>query len=81
MNENVLLVEMLRMHEAGESLSIAFATEHYEGLKHLWEQRLSCYDVTKMVNGRVRARRVFLGVLTPIGLEKAKTLKLAGDLP
>lgn len=73
MNENALLVEMLRLHESGKSLSIAFATEHYEGLKNLWEQNLSCYQVTKMVAGNVRTRRVYSGVLTPAGLEKARS--------
>jgi len=74
MNEDVLLIEMLRLHEEGDSLSIAFATENYEGLKNLWEQGLSCYQVTKKVSDRVQLRRIHLGVLTPAGVEKAKSL-------
>lgn len=74
MNEKALLVEMLRQHESGESLSITFVNENYEGLKNLWEQGLSCYRVTKMVAGNVRSRRMFPGVLTPAGIEKANTL-------
>jgi len=74
MNEKTLLVEMLRLHEAGESLSISFATENFDGLNKLWVQGLSCYQVTKMVAGNVRSRRVFPGVLTPAGIERAKTL-------
>lgn len=35
MNEKALLVEMLRLHEAGESLSIGFATENFDGLNKL----------------------------------------------
>lgn len=74
MNDKELLIEMLRLHEAGESLSIVFATKNHEGLKTLWEQNLSCYQVTKKVAGNVRTRRVYSGVLTPAGLEKARSL-------
>lgn len=74
MNEKEILAEMLRLHETGGALSITFATENYEGLKNLWEQGLSSYQVTKMVAGNVRSRRVFSGVLTPAGVEKAKAL-------
>jgi len=74
MNEKELLTEMLRLHEAGESLSKDYATDNYEGLKNLWEQGLSSYNVTKMVAGNVRLRRVHTGILTPKGVEKAKTL-------
>lgn len=69
-----ILVEMLRLHETEESLSIAFATENYDELKNLWEEVLSSYHVTKMVVGNVRSRRVFPGVLTPAGVEKARSL-------
>lgn len=72
MNEKALLVEMLRQHESGGSLSISFVNENYEGLKNLWLQGLSCYQVTKMMAGNVRSRRVYPGVLTPTGIEKAK---------
>lgn len=74
MNEKELLIEMLRLHESGESLSITFATENYEGLKNLWEHGLSCYQVTKMVGGNVRSRRIYSGILTPAGIEEAKSL-------
>jgi len=74
MTEKSLLLEMFRLHEVGGSVSIAFANENYEGLKNLWEQELSCYQVTKKVSGRVQIRRIHLGVLTPAGVEKAKSL-------
>lgn len=74
MKEKEILAEMLRLHETGESLSITFATENYEALKNLWEKGLSSYQVTKMVADNVRSRRVFPGVLTPAGVEKAKSL-------
>ncbi len=74
MNEQELLIEMLRMHEAGEDLSIAFANENYEGLNNLWQQGLSCYVVTKVVSGNVRLRRDSLGVLTPAGVARAKAI-------
>lgn len=73
MNEKELLVEMLRLHEAGESLSIAFVNENYEGLKRLWERGLSCYRVTKKVSGNVRPTRIHSGILTPAGVEEAKS--------
>lgn len=74
MNEKELLIEMLRLHESGKYLSVTFATENYEGLKKLWVQGLSSYQVTRMVAGNVRARRVSSGVLTPAGVDKAKSL-------
>ncbi|HHT5654743.1 TPA: hypothetical protein ACTZFF_000414 [Klebsiella pneumoniae] len=74
MNEQELLTELLRMHEADESLSKEFAAQNYEGLKRLWEQGLSCYRVTKMVTGNIQLRRVHLGVLSPLGLEKARAI-------
>ncbi|EMO7188670.1 hypothetical protein JHE03_24305 [Pluralibacter gergoviae] len=74
MNEKELLAELLRMHKADESLSRDFATKNYQGLKNLWEQGLSSYQVTKMTAGNIRIRRVHLGVLTPAGFEKANAL-------
>lgn len=74
MNEQELLTELLRMHEAGESLSKEFATENYEGLSSLWDKRLICYSVVKMTAGNVRLRRVYSGVLRPAGVEKAKAI-------
>ena len=74
MNEQELLTELLRMHEAGESMPRDFAAQNYEGLKSLWEQGLSCYRVTKMVAGNIQLRRVHSGVLSPLGLEKAKAI-------
>lgn len=74
MNEQELLTELLRMHEAGELLPKEFATKNYEGLKDLWDKGLSSYNVTKMVTGDVRPRHVHSGVLTPPGVEKAKAI-------
>jgi len=74
MNEQELLTELLRMHEAGELLPKEFATNNYEGLKDLWDKGLSSYNVTKMVTGNVRLRHAHSGVLTPSGVEKAKAI-------
>ncbi|WEF26266.1 hypothetical protein PYR66_13025 [Klebsiella aerogenes] len=75
MNEQELLIELLRMHEANESLTSDFAIENYEGLKNLFDKGLSNYRVTKMMAGNVRARKERTGgILTPVGLEKAKAI-------
>lgn len=74
MNEKELLTVLLKIHEAGESLPKDFATDNYEGLRSLWDKGLSCYNVTKMMAGNVRSRRVHTGVLTPAGVEKAKSI-------
>lgn len=74
MTEHETLKEMLRMHNANEPLTQEFANDHYEELNKLWSKGLSSYEVTKMITGRVRARRKHRGILTPLGLEKAKEI-------
>ena len=74
MTENDLLREMLRLHEAGEDLPNSLANENFEILNLLWDKGLSSYRVTKMVAGNVKSRRVHLGVLTPLGIERAKAI-------
>ena len=74
MTENDLLREMLRLHEAGEGLPNSLATDNFESLNRLWDKGLSSYRVTRMVAGNVRIRRVYPGVLTPVGIERAKAI-------
>jgi len=74
MTENDLLREMLRLHKAGEGLPNSLVNDNFESLSLLWDKGLSSYRVTKMAAGNIRCRRVYPGILTPVGIERAKAI-------
>lgn len=67
-----LLVELLKLHEAGKTLERPFVEANADGLKRLFDQGLSCYSITRMQAGNIRFRPIHDGVLTPKGLLVAR---------
>lgn len=74
MTEKDLLLQMLHMHDAKESLTVDFINTHSDALEALWEKGLSTYRITKMQSGKARGRRIYNGVLTPQGEKIARDL-------
>ncbi|WPP02416.1 hypothetical protein SFA35_25835 (plasmid) [Pseudomonas sp. HR96] len=67
-----LLAELLKLHEANQTLERSFVETNADGLKRLFDQGLSCYSITLMTAGNIRFRQVYEGVLTPKGLQLAR---------
>jgi len=64
--------ELLKLHEANQTLERAFVEANADGLKRLFDQGLSCYSITVMTAGNICFRPVYEGVLTPKGLQLAR---------
>lgn len=67
-----LLAELLKLHEANQTLERSFVEANADGLKRLFDQGLSCYSITVMTAGNICFRPVYEGVLTPKGLQLAR---------
>lgn len=67
-----LLAELLKLHEANQTLERSFVEANADGLKRLFDQGLSCYSITVMIAGNIRFRPVYDGVLTPKDLQFAR---------
>ena len=70
-----LLSQLLALHEAGLEPEREFIETHAAALEQLWDSGLSSYQILTMGSGRVRFRAAYLGVLTPKGLQVARSAR------